>query len=302
MKMIVPRTITPAMIDATDVPEDDTYAAWSSGTTYAVDDIVYLASTTLQYVALASSTGIDPSNPAADGHWAPYKTATRWRPFDGVIERYASRTTSLYYEITAPGFCDSIALFNLVAGAVRVQITNGGGTEIYDETHTMVDKSGIRTFLDYLTWQPVYSTKLVLSGLPIFAGYTVRVTVSVGVGSTARLGEFVIGRMVTLGNSLFGTEIGGTDYSDIGANDFGERVPVVRAYSDEATYAFQVDRQDEERVKSLIAARRGQLTVFLTDPSHGAMGTIVYGLAEIPQIVLDAGPVSTASMRVYGVI
>ncbi len=302
MKTIVPLEITAAMVTDTDVPEDDTYSAWSGATAYVVDDIVYVASTQLRYKCVQGHTNQDPTTDADNSYWSPYGAATRWRPFDQIVGSDASKTTSLYYEITPTAFCDGIALFGLVGGSVRIQIFNASSTEIHDETYPLVNKSGIRNFQDFITWNPVYAQSFIETNLPIYAGYEVKITVAAGTGSTAAIGEIVIGRTVVLGTPRPGTTIGYEDFSSVEPNEFGERDIVERSYAPEAIYEFLIERGDEERVLQLLAARRAKPTIFFTDITHFGFGTAVYGLPSAPEIVLTGTSRSTCRLTVEGLI
>ena len=75
MKLIRPTTLTDAMLSSSTAPEND-YAAWGSGTAYAVGARVILTSTHRRYEALAASTGV---NPASDPtKWLDIGPTNRW--------------------------------------------------------------------------------------------------------------------------------------------------------------------------------------------------------------------------------
>lgn len=300
--MVLPLTIDASTLTDTDIPLDDTYSAWSSATSYSTNDIVYVASTRLRYKAVQASTNQDPTTDTTATYWSAYGTITRYRPFDGVIARYAGASTSFYYEIEPDSKCDAIALFNLVATSVRVQIWNPSVVEIYDVTTSLVDKSDIRDFLSFITWSPVYSSTFLVTGLPIFAGYTVRITIAGGTGDAVRVGEIVLGRSTLLGISKWtGTEIGYVDYSTVETNEFAEREVVIRDYADTADYAVLIEKGDQERVRRLLAARRGLPTVFFTGESHRSLGTLVYGIASQPRIPVSLERYVEARISVTGV-
>lgn len=300
MKMIIPRGTDPATLIATDMPEDDTYLEWSGATAYATDSIVYVAADRLRYVAAAGSTNKPPAlNPE---YWTPYGAASRWRPFDGSIARAASKTDSLYYQFQPTTLCDGVALFNLAGGDVRVEIVNSALTTIYDETHQLVDKSGLRNYKDWMAWQPSYRAALVITQLPIWPGYKIKITSAVGSGSIARIGELVIGRTVSLGRSMAGGEFSFDDYSSTERDHTGAIDIIEGGYSKTLVYEFLVERGDEERVMELLISRRAQPTVFLTDEAHRGFGTTTFGLPVRPRIVYDAGPHSVCRFNVEDVL
>lgn len=300
MKMIIPRGTQPDELLGTDIPEDDTYSAWDAATNYVADDVVYVAADRLRYVASQTSTNLPPAdNP---DYWTPYGAATRWRPFDGTIARYVERSTSLYYQFQPSALCDGIALFNLAGGEVQIEIENASAETIYDETHKLVDKSGLRNWKDWIAWQPSYRGSLVVTQLPIWPGYKAKTTCTVGSGSDARLGELVIGRTVVLGRSMAGGEFSFDDYSLTERDNTGALDIVEGGYSKNLVYEFLIERGDEERVMELLISRRAKPTVFLTDESHKGIGTTTFGLPVRPRIVYDAGPHSVCRFNVEDVL
>lgn len=300
--MVLPITVTPSILTDTDIPLDDTYSAWAAPTAYVTGNIVYVESTRLRYKAVQNSTGQDPTTDTTATYWSPYGAITRYRPFDGVVARHASATTSFYYEFTPDSFCDAIALFNLIATSVRIQIWNASASEIYDVTTSLVDKSDIRDFVTFLQWSPVYASTFLKLGLPIYSGYTVRVTISGGTGDTVQAGEIVLGRASLLGISRHvGTEIGYEDYSTVETNEFGEREIVEHDYADIAEYAVLVEKSDQERVRRLMAQRRTKPTVYFTGEAHQALGTLVYGIATKPRIPVSLARYVEAKFSVTGV-
>lgn len=300
--MVVPIAVTPAILTATDIALDDTYSAWSGATTYVTGDIVYVAATRLRYKAVQGSTGQDPTTDTTATYWSAYGAITRYRPFDVVLARYASATTSFYYEFVPTTYTDAVALFNLVATSVRLQIWNTTPTEIYDVTTSLVDKSDIRDFPSFLTWTPVYASTFLKLGLPVYAGYTLRITIAGASGDDVRVGEIVLGRAILLGISqATGTEIGTEDYSTVETNEQGEREVVERDYADTAEYAVLVENNDQERVRRLIAARRTQPTVYFTGEDHRKFGTLVFGIASRPRFPVSAAGYVEARIPVTGV-
>jgi len=295
MKMIVPIEITDAIIDASDVPEDDTYSEYDAGTAYVEDDIVYRATTTRRYICIQAGTGQTPET--SPTYWSDYGAATRWRPFDGVVARTATKSSSLYYEFVPTQFCDGLALFNLNGSSVRVEITNLSATKIVDTTTQMVDKTNLRNWPAWYTWTPEYRASFPLTQLPIYAGYTVRITVS-GSG-TVQVGELVLGRVLDLGSTGGGgVDLEYEDYSVVETNEFGERTLLVRDYAGIKTYEFRIPRGSEEFVLSALAGRRAKPTVFLTHVGNTGLGTLAYGVPIRPQIVIRAGAFSVCRLRV----
>ena len=108
MKLIRPTALTDAMLSSSTAPEND-YAAWGSGTAYAVGARVILTSTHRRYEALAASTGV---NPASDPtKWLDIGPTNRWAMFDQRVGTATTRAGSLQV-VLAPGATDGVALID----------------------------------------------------------------------------------------------------------------------------------------------------------------------------------------------
>lgn len=297
MKMIVPEPIDLLAGVASNVPEDDTYSAWNSGTAYAVDDVVYLATTHRRYICITAHTGINPTSDATNTYWSDLGATTRWRPFDGVLSRAASRPASLYYEVTPTADCDSIALFQISGSSVRIRVVSQG----YDETVSFDPTPTISDFVDLFFFRPSFSNEALRTDLPLSAGDTVRIDVTATNG-IAQIGEIILGNVTTLGTSTDGTSLGLESYSAVERDEFGTATVVPRPYSDKNDYRFAVTQGDEQRVKRLIGARLARPTVFLTDEAHGARGTIIYGFPTEFDLAVNTDPVTFCTLTVEGVI
>jgi len=126
LKMIVPVDVNDAVLVASNIAETD-YTAWNSGTAYIIGDRVIVVSTHSIYEAIAAGTNHDPVADTAletPLWWVRVGATNKWRAFDGVIQDQAVKTGGITYELDLTSRADGIALFNLDAESVTVQVSD----------------------------------------------------------------------------------------------------------------------------------------------------------------------------------
>lgn len=299
--MIEPAAIADANIVSTDVAEDLTLDEWDSGTTYDTGDQVWRGERQWQ-AAADGLLAVDPLTDTA-GNWTDLAAATRWRPFDGVLGRHASRATSLYYRLATPAvdLCDAVAAFNVVGGTIRHRVWNGA-TKLYDETRSLVDQTGYTDLLELLTWNPDYSTSQVEPGLNLYAGYEYRIDVDAGAGGTAQIGELALGRTRRLGAiEEFRADM--DDLSTVERNEYGELIAaeiIDRPDFINAEYRLRVLKRDAARVMQALARRQAKFTAFYAEDADPGLGATLYGIPRQPRLIQVRGPVAEISLTVLG--
>ncbi|MGE4534644.1 hypothetical protein, partial [Halomonas sp.] len=143
MRIIRPITVTDAVLDASNLPEDD-YPEWDSGTTYSTGDRVIKASTHRVYESQTDSNSDDPEVGvnADPPTWLDIGPTNRWAPFDEKIGTVAAgaevidpsyliddaSANGVSYTFTPSALVDSVALINLsgVVLYVKVETTTEG--------------------------------------------------------------------------------------------------------------------------------------------------------------------------------
>lgn len=210
MKVIQPITITDAMLIASDVPEPDTgEVAWSSGTTYALDAVIYLASTHRRYRSLQAS---NLNNPPATSPtwWLDIGGTNRWAMFDPYVSTPTTRSSSLSVTI-APGLCDALFLYGMIGTTATVTMTDGaGGPTVYTRTLDLLTPS-IETWYSYYFGAFRQVPYFVLDDIPPYLNG--RITLTITGSGTVACGVMAPGRSFTLGATLYGARSGIKDYS-----------------------------------------------------------------------------------------
>lgn len=297
MRVIVPMTITDAVLTASNVPEND-HPAWDIATAYTTGQRVILTSTHRVYEAIAGSTG---QNPATDDgtYWLEVGATNRWKAFDGRISDQVTRAGSITYTLTPSEIVDGMAFFGLDAASVRLVVKNASLATVYDQTLQIVDRTEA---VDWFSWlyDPIqFDTEALITGFPGFVGNTLEITVSSS--GTTKVGQIVTGRITVLGTTLEGTSVGFIDYSRKDRDDFGRPVIVQRDVADRTEFQFSFPPEDTRRVKRVAARLRATPAVYFAGDVGSGFGTTVFGFNAGLDVPLSAGA-CFATMEIEGLV
>lgn len=206
-QVVRPAEITDAALVASSVPESD-YPVYSSLTTYAAGARVVLPATHRAYESLtASNAG---HNPVTDStHWLDIGPTNRWAMFDQALGTATTATGAIEVQLKPDTFADAIAVLDATGASVRVQAPG------YDRTQTIGGEQTTALFLD----------------LALAAGDTATVTISAAGGGSVAVGTLLIGAREGLGKLEDAPTVSTTDFSIKNTDDFGQTVPIERAWA-----------------------------------------------------------------------
>lgn len=265
--------ISDTILTASNLTDTDGHAAYNGATTYALGDIVSVASVHKHYKSLQSgNTGNDPIE--EDSAWWVEQTATNiWKPFDRFIADQAEKAGSIEMTIRPGEYVDTIAFYNLEGSTLQVVVTSDADGEVFNETYDLVSWLGIDDWYSYWFSPIEQLTERVVSDIPPYADTDIEITIT---GTTAKVGQIDLGSKRYIGIPQNGTEPSFKDFSYKEQDEFG-RFPVVeRSYSNRVKYRVVTDRERINYIRSLVANRRAKATTFFI-PDTEAMGTLVYG-------------------------
>lgn len=275
LTVIEPTGLTDATLVASNVPETD-YAAWASGTTYALGARVIRTSTHSIYESLqASNTGNTPESEPT--WWIRVGPTNRWRAWDTSSSTQTSQAGTITYQVSAARSASVVALINVAAVSVTVRVETATATVVYEETVPVTSELTESTWWSYFFQPTVTLRDVVLQDVPIAPGYQVFLTVDGGTG-TAAVGAIVIGQANTIGEGVqYGALTGIRDYSVKQVNDFGDTVLVQRAFSKRASFRMWVSHDSADAVQDRLTALRAVPALWIGVPDSGYARTIVFG-------------------------
>lgn len=301
MKVISPQTISNAVFVGSNVTEDD-HAVWNVGTTYDADDFVIVTGSThkVYQSAQGSNTGNDPT--IDDGtYWTEIGATNRWKAFDLYLTDQVENSGSITYSLLASGIVTGIAFFGLAATSVRVQVfdSEDPANEIYDHEISIVDGSGVTDWFTFFTEALVYDTEALFVGLPAYAGFQIDITIDAGAG-TAKVGQIVMGKVLTLGKTIEGTAPSFTSYSLKERDAFGRVSLVERDNSDKVVFHFIAPTQDQRRLNRIVKQLDVVPAVWFPDDDMTAYGLMIYGFPTDYDPELSAGGTSRYVLEIEG--
>lgn len=301
MRIIKPVTITDSILTSSTVPEDD-YPVWSSGTTYAIGDRVIVISTHKVYESVQNSN--TNNNPVTDNGtwWLEVSATNRWKAFDQKITDQVSETNSIGYVLTPTGeFITAMGFFNLDAATLQVQLSDAIEGEYYNETFSLIDNSYVVDWYTYFFEPQRKLEELVLNDLPPYTGPTITITIN-ETGSTAEVGQIVIGRYLDLGALQYNTSVSIEDFSRKERDTFGNPIIVQRAFAQLADYDIVLETSAVRRVQSILSEIRTTPVVWFAGTDTERFGTTIYGYYRDFSINLSTPSLSYATIEVEGLV
>lgn len=272
LNVVVPVTVTPAMLVATDVPETD-YPAWAAATTYALGARVIVVADHAVYESLAAGNAgnVPATSPAK---WVRVGATNRWRAFDLVSASRTAQSGAMHFEIKPGVAVSAMAALGLVgATEIRVRVTDPDYGLLYDKTTALTAAPAYASWWDWFFAERAYKSQHVALDLPSFPSATIRVDL-VGNGALA-VGTLLLGTTKAIGDTEYGARIGIRDYSRKETNEWGEVVLVQRAYARTVSLPVSVSKQDAERAVQLLESLRARPTLWLGvggDPLYAIYG------------------------------
>lgn len=297
MKVITPLTITNSNLSSSNVPEND-YAEWNSGTTYNLGDTVIVIGTTHKvYESLIGSN--TNNNPVTDDgtKWLEVSATNRWKAFDQKISEVVTNTDTIDYVFTPTNVMGALACFNLTANSVNV-VLNDGTSDVYDRTIDLQETYNVVDWYTYFFEEIIRQKEALFDDIPPYRNATITVTID-NTGSTAQVGQVVLGPLLDLGITEYGTAVSIEDFSRKERDAFGNPIIVERAFAQRADFEVAINSQEVRRVQTVLADFRAKPLVWIGSPD-ASYGTLIYGFYNQFNIAIDTPSTSYATIEVEG--
>lgn len=296
LKLVQPITVTPTMLTASTVPEDD-YAAWDVGTTYALAARVIYEHNVYESLQ-ASNTGKTPD--AQPLWWLKIGPCNRWRAFDTSPSTLTTQSASISYTIVPGTICNSVVLLGLAANTVRVRMTDVTDGTVYDKTQTVSGYIEAPDWWSYFFGEVIPQTDALFLDLPTYGSGTIIIDIDAGAG-TASVGVVLIGRLKVLDMQVrYGAEVGIVDFSRKERDDFGDVQLVQRGFARRVEFPCLVGTSSVDQIVNTLAAVRGTPCVWVG--TEKTKTTIVYGWYNDFSVQIAYPQISYSTIEIEGLV
>ena len=293
MRIIKPIDISDARLTSSNVAEDD-YPDWEASASYLVGDRRIRGHRIWE--ALAAHSDIDPLiDPGTT--WLDLGATNRWRMFDDRVSSQTVAAGDISVTVTPGALVNALALINCLGVSASVTVTDASEGEVYQRTVDLID-AGAEDWYAYFFGDYDYRTDVVLDDLPAYPAAVI--AVDVRSDSAAAIGNLALGRLRTLGVTLYGTSVGITDYSRKEVDSFGNTIIVKRPYSKRAEFDVAVDTSRVSFVQRELAAIRAQPVVWIGEASIGS--TIIFGFYRDFSLPITGPSICDGAITVEGII
>ena len=281
----------------TNVPEAD-QPLWSPTQAYTVGAKVMLEHRI--YEALVANTNVNPTAaPTTPPKWLDLGATNRWAMFDDKMSSVTSNPESISLRVVSGKAVDALAFFGVDAASILVRVTDPYQGIVFESQVSPVSTDGINDWYDYFFSAVEIMEDFVVLDIPAGSFGSIEVVISKP-GGVARAATLIMGKMARLGEALYGTSVGITDYSKKDRDDFGNFKIVERGFSKKAEFDVMVETMRVGGVQRTLARYRAKPLVWIGEASYEA--TIIYGYYREFNIVISGPTVSDCSISVEGLV
>lgn len=313
MRIIRPVDITPAsgILTTSNIAETDE-AEYSNGTNYVVDDLVMVTgtgggaatATHKIYKALIANgpatTVVDPTDQVSNSAtWLEVSATNRYKMFDQRIGDQSTNATTITIKLTFAEIVNALAIFNVDAAEMDVVATSTAEGEVHNQNY---DLSDLTLITDFYSWffEPIARlSEYAIFDLPNYDDLVIDIILTVPSGS-ASVGEIVVGRQREMGYAVYGTSVSFVDYSTIETDTFGISYILERAFADLVDFDLRIPSYQVAGFKRTLSGFRATPIVYSATESGDHYGTLVYGLAKDPEVVIESTNISFCTLQVQG--
>lgn len=298
MKIITAEDITDSTLTSSSVPETD-HAAWSSGTTYALDDYVIVTTPNIHKIYKSkqnSNLNNDPVTDTTATWWSDEGSTNRWKMFNTTVQQQTLKSGGFNVVITPAAIISGLSVVNADCESITVLMVDPVEGTIWNETYSMISDSGITSWYDYFFTPITRDSDLAVLGLPPYANAVLTVTFT-GSGDV-KCGALVIGVARTIGISQYGASFGIMDYSTKSTDSAGNVSILAGSFSDTVDVDVIIETPRFAEVKKILTDARSVPSVWVVEEDTD--GLIVYGYFREFSILMTNPTVSLTTLSIEG--
>lgn len=322
LKVLDPITITDARLLSSSLPESD-YSTWSAATAYAAGARVIRTETHSIYQAAVAITGSVPPEQDVDS-WVRVGPTNRWAMFDNAVSTQSAAAGNNLSVQIRPGRCNGVALINASNATwaaiecvypVTVDASLPTKVEVEDyaynikltrTTHYAAGQISLKFEIslqnrNISNWTGFFVEPYTILS-DVFIGFSSRADMDITLTMPAgcRLGAWLVGNYVELGDVGYGVSSGIDDYSIKSTDEFGATTLVERDYAKRVNFPVTVDNYAMRRSFSTLAALRAKAALFVGSDDYRYSPFTVFGYVSNFDVALSFATYSIINIEVKG--
>lgn len=279
MEILVPITITDAMVTSINVSEDPT-AAWVAGT-YAADALCHRSSTHRVYRRYtAGSSTVAPELDATN--WQDLRPTNKWAMFDKEVAT-ATTAPNILSWVIKPGNANAVALVGISGGEGLTVITRDapGGNVISTYTDTL-EESAPSDWWEY--WFMPFKPRTAVLVADIEPYLDMEITITLTGSGTVGCAMCVVGDLRWLGDTQFDAECQLVDYSYVDIDKTTGKNTIQKGkVAQDLSAEVLLDASEANRVKDTMVEVQGQPCLYVPDrrPQYRYLWTYGLGAGKV---------------------
>ncbi len=295
LSVVYPTVITPAMMIASNVPEND-YPVWSNATTYAAKDRV-IKNHKIYESVVAGNVGNDPELNNIE-KWLFVSATNRWKAYDNSVSTQTKQATLITYQLRFPMVVSALALLN-VTGASKItgyMVAPGYG-EVYRREFDFLGVPPGSDWWSFFFGEWVGPSQAIFTDLPNFPGADLFIEIegsadlAVGVILTGQIRIFSYG-------VAQGARLGIQDFSRKERNTWGDMVVVERAFAKRASLPMLLDAAEVDSFYTFLAGVRAVPCLWIGSQRYES--AVIYGFYKSFDIIISYYNQSDCELEIEG--
>ena len=300
MKIFQPITLDDTTVISNNIAE--LYDPWSSTENYVVGPPAsVVVHNKREYEAIQDHSNVEPGVAlTTDSCWLDLGTSNKYKLFDQSITSQSVNNDSIVLLMSYPGRVDSLAVFNIVAQSIQLEMNDvpGGGLAYNSGVISLeVGMSGpdwYSYFFDGIEFLDEYAF---ISQLPVQAGNTVLLRIK-NPGCQAKCGAVVLGLSKELGYTQYGSSFGIDDYSLKSTDDYGNTSITERSYSKNADFNLLIENSRIDSLRRILTRYRATPIVYVGSDQYAS--TIIYGFYDELAVEIAQPTASVYTLSIKG--
>jgi hypothetical protein len=266
------------------------YAAYPSGSPYALNDIVtdLVGHQLYQSLAATNSAALTDAT-----KWLPLGATTRWKMFDKVVNSQTTALNSISATVTPGELVNTLTLLNVNGASVTVAQSISG----YVRTKSLV-RHDVLNWYDWYYEVPIRSGDVVFDDIPPYATAAITVTAD-NAGDVAAIGCCFFGKSRTIGQTQWELTGGVLDYSTSDTDKYGNTTMVKRANAKKLNFEVSIATGFESEAHRLLTLCTGMEMVVIGASDYSM--TLSYGFLGAWSVPISNSG-KTASIEWRGLI